>query len=338
MPDNTIRAQVILTDTLFCRIFELIMIKIGVLGAGHLGKIHLREIKNVPALELIGFYDPDPENAAFAAKEFNVPAFDSIEALLAAVDAVDIVTPTISHYECAKKVEEAEDLVALVADTNLKVQVGHVERFNPAFMEAQKFNLKPMFIEGHRLAEFKPRGTDVSVVLDLMIHDIDIILSIVDSPVANISASGLPVISDNIDIANARIEFENGCVANLTASRVSLKTERKLRIFQKNAYITIDFFKKELNVFQMREIEDDEDLTDKMVIDPGDGKTKKEILYNSPKPENVNAIKLELECFAEAIIKDQKPVVSIEDGFRSLQLAHSVLDKIENLMLKSSLR
>jgi len=331
------------------------MIKIGVLGAGHLGKIHLREIKNVPALELIGFYDPDPENAAYAAKEFNVPAFDSIEALLAAVDAVDIVTPTISHYECAKKailagkhffvekpltntVEEAEDLVALVADTNLKVQVGHVERFNPAFMEAQKFNLKPMFIEGHRLAEFKPRGTDVSVVLDLMIHDIDIILSIVDSPVANISASGLPVISDNIDIANARIEFENGCVANLTASRVSLKTERKLRIFQKNAYITIDFFKKELNVFQMREMEDDEDLTDKMVIDPGDGKTKKEILYNSPKPENVNAIKLELECFAEAIIKDQKPVVSIEDGFRSLQLAHSVLDKIENLMLKSSLR
>jgi len=330
------------------------MIKIGVLGAGHLGKIHIREIKTIQSFDLVGFYDPDPETAAFAEKEFNIPSFDSIESLLEAVDAIDIVTPTLSHFECAKKailagkhffvekpltntVEEAEELVALVAETNLKVQVGHVERFNPAFLEAQKFKLKPMFIEGHRLAEFKPRGTDVSVVLDLMIHDIDIILSIVDSPVASISASGLPVISDNIDIANARIEFENGCVANLTASRVSLKTERKLRIFQKNAYITIDFFKKELNVFQMREIEDGEDLTDKMVIDPGDGKTKKEILYNSPQPGAVNAIHLELECFADAIINDKTPVVSIEDGFKSLKLAHSVLDKIENLMLKSSL-
>ena len=330
------------------------MIKIGVLGAGHLGKIHIREIKNIPAFDLIGFYDPDPETAAFAQKEFNIPSFSSIESLLEAVDAVDIVTPTLSHYECAKKaievgkhffvekpltntVAEAHELVELVNDSNLKAQVGHVERFNPAFIEAQKFNLHPMFIEGHRLAEFKPRGTDVSVVLDLMIHDIDIILSIVDSPVAVISASGLPVISDNIDIANARIEFENGCVANLTASRVSLKTERKLRIFQKNAYITIDFFKKELNVFQMREMADDEDITDKMVIDPGDGKTKKEIIYTAPQPGAVNAIHRELECFADAILNDKTPPVSIEDGYKSLKLAHAILEKIEALMLKSSL-
>jgi len=330
------------------------MVKIGILGAGHLGKIHIRQIKNIPDYELIGFYDPDPETASFAEKEYNIPSFSSIESLLGAVDAIDIVTPTLSHYECAKKaiaagkhffvekpltntVAEAKELAGLVNASNLKAQVGHVERFNPAFIEAQKFNLKPMFIEGHRLAEFKPRGTDVSVVLDLMIHDIDIILSIVDSPVATISASGLPVISDNIDIANARIEFENGCVANLTASRVSLKTERKLRIFQKNAYITIDFFKKELNVFQMREMEDGEDVTDKMVIDPGDGKTKKEIIYNAPQPGNVNAIHRELECFADAILNDKIPPVTIDDGYKSLKLAHSVLEKIENLMLKSSL-
>ncbi len=343
-----------MTDPQFSRTFEPIMVKIGVLGAGHLGKIHIREIKNIPDLELIGFYDPDPENAAFAAKEFNTRSFDSIETLLNEVDAVDIVTPTISHFDCAKKailankhffiekpltntVAEAEELLSLLDSRNIKVQVGHVERFNPAFVEAQKYNLKPMFIEGHRLAEFKPRGTDVSVVLDLMIHDIDIILSIVDSPVATISASGLPVISDNIDIANARIEFENGCVANLTASRVSLKTERKLRIFQKNAYITLDFFKKEMSVFQMREMENGEDETDKMVIDPGEGKTKKEIIYNSPALGHVNAIHRELECFADAIINDKTPIVTIIDGYKSMKLAHSVLDKIENLMLKSSL-
>jgi predicted dehydrogenase len=330
------------------------MIKIGVLGAGHLGKIHMGVIKNIPTLHLAGFYDPDPEKVAFAEKEFGIPSFGSIQSLIDAVDAVDIVTPTLSHYECAKSaiakgkhifvekpltntVAEAEELVELVKEAGVKAQVGHVERFNPAFMEAQKYNLKPMFIEGHRLAEFKPRGTDVSVVLDLMIHDIDIILSVVDSPVVAISASGLPVISENIDIANARIEFENGCVANLTASRVSLKTERKLRIFQKNAYITIDFFKKELNVFQMREIAEGEDTADMIVIDPGEGKVKKEIIYNSPTPGPVNAIQMELECFADAILEDKTPPVSITDGYKSLKLAHQVLEKIENLMLKSTL-
>jgi predicted dehydrogenase len=331
------------------------MIKIGVLGAGHLGKIHMKVIRNIPALHLAGFYDPDPEKAAFAEKEFGVPSFSSIEELIDAVEAVDIVTPTLSHYDCAKAavekgrhifvekpltntVEEAAELVELVRQRGVKAQVGHVERFNPAFMEAQKYNLHPMFIEGHRLAEFKPRGTDVSVVLDLMIHDIDIILSIVNSPVIAISASGLPVISDNIDIANARIEFENGCVANLTASRVSLKIERKLRIFQKNAYITIDFHKKEVNVFQMREIADDSEITEEMiVIDPGEGKIKKEIIYNSPVPGDVNAIQLELELFAESIMNDTIPKVTIEDGYKSLKLAHQVLEKIENLMLKSLL-
>jgi predicted dehydrogenase len=331
------------------------MIKIGVLGAGHLGKIHMGLIKKIPTLQLIGFYDPDPEKAAFAEKEFSVPSFTSIESLLDEIDAVDIVTPTLSHYECAisaiekgkhffvekpltNTVEEAAELVELVRKSGVKAQVGHVERFNPAFMEAQKFDLHPMFIEGHRLAEFKPRGTDVSVVLDLMIHDIDIILNIVDSEVTGISASGLPVISDNIDIANARIEFENGCVANLTASRVSLKTERKLRIFQKNAYITIDFFKKEVNVFQMREMLENEQVSEEMmVIDPGEGKTKKEIIYNSPVLGNVNAIQLELELFAKSILENTTPKVTIEHGYKSLKLAHQVLEKIESLMLKSSL-
>jgi predicted dehydrogenase len=331
------------------------MIKIGVLGAGHLGKIHMSLIKKIPLFQLVGFYDPDPEKVSFAEQEFGIPSFPSIESLLDAVEAIDIVTPTLSHYDCAKSaiqkkkhffvekpltntVDEARELVELVAASGVKAQVGHVERFNPAFMEAKKFNLQPMFIEGHRLAEFKPRGTDVSVVLDLMIHDIDIILSIVDSPVVAISASGLPVISDNVDIANARIEFENGCVANLTASRVSLKTERKLRIFQKNAYITIDFFKKEVNVFQMRELADDENTSEDMiVIDPGEGKTRKEIIYNSPAAADVNSIQLELELFAGSILNDTQPEVTIEDGYKSLKLAHQVLDKIEALMLKSSL-
>lgn len=330
------------------------MLKIGVLGAGHLGKIHIGILKNIPAYQLAGFYDPDPERAAIISRDYNIPAFDSIDALLDAVDVVDIVTPTVYHYECAMAairkgkhffvekplthtVEEAETLVRLAKEAGLKAQVGHVERFNPAFVAAQAYNLDPMFIEGHRLAEFKPRGTDVSVVLDLMIHDIDILLSMVKAPVETVSASGVAVISDNIDIANARIEFANGCVANLTASRVSLKTERKLRIFQKNTYITIDFFKKEANIFELKELAPGEEPSSEMVIDPGDGKPRKEIFYSQPSPPDINAIEMELKLFANAIEHGTEPVVPIEDGYRSLSLAHQILDKIDELARKSVL-
>jgi predicted dehydrogenase len=331
------------------------MLKIGVLGAGHLGKIHIKLLQQIPEFELVGFYDPDPEKASSVESTYGIPSFETIDSLIDAVDAVDIVTPTVSHYDCAKKailkgkhifvekplshtVEEAKELVALVKSHGIKAMVGHVERFNPAFMAAQQYNLNPLFIEGHRLAEFKPRGTDVSVILDLMIHDIDIILSIVKSPVSNISASGVAVISENIDIANARIEFENGCVANLTSSRVSLKTERKLRIFQKNAYISIDFHKKEANIFQLKELAPGEEASGEMVFDLGDGKGKKEIFYDSPKPKDINAIEHELQLFANAIINDEQPPVSIEAGYKALLVAHEVLQKIHALQEKSKIK
>ncbi|RYD82975.1 MAG: Gfo/Idh/MocA family oxidoreductase [Sphingobacteriales bacterium] len=330
------------------------MLKIGVLGAGHLGKIHIKLLLGLPEYELVGFYDPDPDKVFFAESTYGIRSFKTVDELIDAVDAVDIVTPTLSHYDCAKKaiqkgkhifvekplshtVEEAKELVALAKSANIKAQVGHVERFNPAFLAAQKYNLNPLFIEGHRLAEFKPRGTDVSVVLDLMIHDIDIILSMVKSPVSQISASGVAVISENIDIANARIEFENGCVANLTASRVSLKTERKLRIFQKNAYISIDFQKKETNVFQLKELGENDVPASEMVIDPGNGKPRKEIFYDAPEMKDVNAIELELQLFANAIINDEKPPVTIDDGCNALVVAHNVLHKIDDLLKKSNI-
>ena len=231
------------------------MLKIGVLGAGHLGKIHIRQIRELSAVyDLQGFFDPDATNAAAVSEEFGIRAFGSMEELIAAVDVVDVVTPTINHFECANKalrmskhvfiekplantVQEARDLMRLAKEADVKVQVGHVERFNPAFISASPYLAQPMFIETHRLAQFNPRGTDVSVVLDLMIHDIDIVLSVVKSSVKKISTSGVAVVSDTPDIANARIEFDNGCVANLTASRISLKNMRKSRFLQKDAYI-----------------------------------------------------------------------------------------------------
>ncbi|MDO8897298.1 MAG: Gfo/Idh/MocA family oxidoreductase, partial [Bacteroidales bacterium] len=241
------------------------MLKIGVLGAGHLGKIHIRCIQQIEEYELVGFYDQDAETAQKVENEFNLKRFDSIDALIDAVEIVDIVTPTISHFSCASKAlkkrkhvfiekpivatpEEAQQLIALAQEASVKVQVGHVERFNPAFIAAKNSISNPMFIETHRLAQFNPRGTDVPVVLDLMVHDIDIILSVVNSKISKISASGVAVVSQTPDITNARIEFENGCVANLTASRISLKNMRKSRFFQKDAYITVDFLEKKTEI------------------------------------------------------------------------------------------
>jgi predicted dehydrogenase len=330
------------------------MLKIGVLGAGHLGKIHLRQIKEIPAYHLVGFYDPDTQIADAAIKEFGITKFDSIDQLIDAVDVVDIVTPTLSHYDCAVKslqknkhvfiekpltstVEEASKLVNLAAGKNTKVQVGHVERFNPAFIAAQAFNLKPVFIESNRISQFNPRGTDVSVVLDLMIHDIDIILTLIHSEVKKISASGVPIISDTPDIANARIEFENGFVANLTASRASLKNERKMRLFQKNNYITINFLDKKVDVYSIKELENESTNPFSIVLDPGKGKPKKEISLITPKIPEINAIRHELAIFADCILNDKTPEVTIEDGYRSLKLAHQILDTINESLKKVKL-
>ena len=318
------------------------MLKVGVLGAGHLGKIHLRLLKQSEKYNLIGFYDADIENGKKVEKEFGYTFFDSIEALIDAVDVVDIVTPTLSHYDCAKSaiskgkhifiekpitntVEEAEEIRALVASNNVKGQVGHVERFNPAFIAIKKDINAPMFIETHRLAEFNPRGTDVPVVLDLMIHDIDIILSVVNSKVKHISASGVSVISDTPDIANARIEFENGCVANLTASRISLKKMRKARFFQKDAYISVDFLEKKCEVVKMKdapEIPGDFD----MVLQNAEG-VKKQIYFDNPEISNNNSILDELETFADAINNNTTPVVTLHDGTEALRVATMIIEQ-----------
>ena len=317
------------------------MLKAGVLGAGHLGKIHLRLLKQSEKYELVGFYDADEESGKKVEAEFGYKFFNSIDALIDAVDMVDIVTPTLSHYECAKQaiskgkhifiekpitntVEEAEHIRELLAEHNLRGQVGHVERFNPAFLAVKDDIKSPMFIESHRLAEFNPRGTDVPVVLDLMIHDIDIILSVVKSKVKNISASGVAVISNSPDIANARIEFENGCVANLTASRISLKKMRKARFFQKDAYISVDFLEKKCEVVKMKDAPENPGDFD-MVLQNAEG-VKKQIYFDNPHVANNNSILDELESFANAINTNTSPEVTLHDGTEALRVATQIIN------------
>lgn len=327
----------------FCK--KLIsMLKVGVLGAGHLGKIHLRLLNESAKYELIGFYDPDAINGKKVSDEFGYRYFDNINTLIDAIDVVDIVTPTLSHYDCAKRamekgrhvfiekpitntLEEAEELIHLKNKHNVKGQVGHVERFNPAF-SAVKENIKdPMFIETHRLAEFNPRGTDVPVVLDLMIHDIDAILSVVDSNVKGINASGVSVISKSPDIANARIEFENGCVANLTASRISLKNMRKSRFFQQDAYISVDFLEKKVEVVKMKDAPEVPGAFD-MVLQNAEGE-KKQIYFENPEIEGNNAILDELETFADAINNNTKPIVTLEQGTNALRVALQIIESFK---------
>ncbi len=318
--------------------------QIAVLGAGHLGKIHIQQILEIPEWTLAGFYDPNPEVAKAVAEKYNTTAFASVSEAIDACDAIDVVTPTLSHYDCAKEaikkskhvfiekpitntVAEAKELIALKEEAGIKVQVGHVERFNPAFIAVKDKITKPKFIETHRLAEFNPRGTDVSVVLDLMIHDLDIILSTVQSDIHRVSASGVSVLSDSPDIANARIEFMNGCVANVTASRISLKNMRKSRFFQQDAYIAVDFLKKQAESVSMKTV--DENTSDfAMILEPGKGKEPREILFDKPDVAPNNAIREELRSFYHCIHKNTQPEVSIEDGTNALALAHNILEKM----------
>lgn len=322
------------------------MLKIGVLGAGHLGKIHIRCIQESDQLELAGFYDPDQKISEKVKKEYNIRRFPDIQTLIEKTDIVDIVTPTVSHFECAiqslkgfrhvfieKPVvttpAEAKQLISLAKEAEVKVQVGHVERFNPAFTAVQSYFTKPMFIETHRLSQFNPRGTDVPVILDLMIHDIDIVLSVVRSNIKKINASGVAVVSDTPDIANARLEFDNGCVANLTASRISMKNMRKSRFFQSDAYISVDFLNKKSEVLRLRNIPDPGKADPMaMIIDLGEGKGSKQIIFDKPEVKPVNAIKTELESFAAAINENKPPLVSIDDGYAALDVAFRIMDKM----------
>ena len=317
------------------------MLKIGIFGAGHLGKFHINNWKEIEGAEIVGFFDPNDIQATEIETTYNIKRYTDQELLMDNCDAVDIVAPTSFHFELCEAalrkgkhvfvekpltntMEEARELVKLAKESNLKFQVGHVERFNPAFRALEGYQLQPMFIEVHRLAEFNPRGTDVSVILDLMIHDIDIILHLVKSNVSYISANGVAVMSDTPDIANVRIEFDNGCVANLTSSRISLKKMRKTRLFQKDAYISIDFLDKKTEVIRLDQHDGKNDFT----FDIETNKGTKTIGVANPKVENSNAIKMELESFLNAIVNNTETPVTIIDGFRAMEVAHLILDKI----------
>jgi predicted dehydrogenase len=322
------------------------MLRIGVLGAGHLGKIHLKCIQLAQeTYELAGFFDPDAKTAAAVSEQFGIKAFPDVASLLDAVDVIDIVTPTTTHYALAKQaleagrhvfiekplthtLEEARELLALTGAKGVKVQVGHVERFNPALLALDEADLNPMFIEAHRLAVFNPRGTDVSVILDLMIHDLDIVLSLVNSDVIHVSANGVAVVSDTPDIANARIEFANGCVANLTASRISLKQMRKVRLFQKDAYISLDMLEKQAQVIRLFEPGGATPPETGQLMELNTPQGEKLIHLDMPAIEPVNAIRMELETLAHSISQNVRPKVSIEDGYRALELAQRITDAI----------
>lgn len=319
------------------------MLKVGIFGAGHLGKIHMQQWKEIAGVELVGFYDPSDDNAATAIAQYQVPRYTDLEQLMHTVDAVDIVSPTTTHHELARicllngkhvfvekplahTLEQGQELVQLVREANVKCQVGHVERYNPAFLALGNQPLQPMFIEAHRLAQFNPRGTDVAVILDLMIHDIDIVLHLVKSPVRRISASGVSVLSETADIANARIEFDNGCVANLTASRISLKKMRKMRLFQRDAYIGIDFLEKKTEVIRMKDPGMQSGMLD-FPLDLGNGE-KKIISVQMPEVQDTNAIRAELADFVAAIRDDRPPTVTVYDGYQAMDVAHQVMKKM----------
>lgn len=316
-------------------------LRIGVLGAGHLGRIHLQQLLEIPDFQVVGFHDPRAERGELIRSEFNVPLHLDPSELIQQVDVIDVVTPTVTHHALASEairagkhvfiekpitntLAEGRELVDLAAKHGVKVQVGHVERFNPAFVAARSVLNGPKFIETHRLAQFDPRGTDVSVVLDLMIHDIDIVLSVVGSPLKNVSASGVSVVSDTPDIANARLEFENGCVANLTASRISMKKMRKSRFFQRDAYIGVDMLTKEAEVIRMRTVDEPDPFA--VTIDLGPGKGHREIAFDKPAIPAHNAIREELRSFARAILDGHSPEVPATDGLAALEVAHRVLD------------
>jgi predicted dehydrogenase len=319
------------------------MLKVGIFGAGHLGKFHLNNWKEIPDVILAGFFDPDDNTAKEIEQSYGLKRFMDEDDLLNACDIIDVVTPTTFHYSICKNairkgkhvfvekpmantMDEAKELVQLVQESRVKLQVGHVERFNPGFLAVRDFELNPMFIEVHRLAQFNPRGTEVSVILDLMIHDIDIVLSLVKSDVKLISASGVAVMTETPDIANVRIEFDNGCVANLTSSRISMKKMRKMRLFQKDAYIGIDFLNKKAEIIKLK-AEEDENVFSFDIETPNGTRT---IAIANPQVPEVNAIKQELIAFISSIKNNTRPVVNEIDGLRAMEVAHFILQKMAN--------
>ena len=317
------------------------MLKVGIFGVGHLGKFHINNWKEIDDVKLVGFYDPSDNNAADIISQHGLKRFKDPASLINHCDAVDIVAPTTAHHELCKMailkskhvfvekplantMEEAREIVKLAKEANIKFQVGHIERFNPALVAAREFKPDPMFIEVHRLAQFNPRGTDVSVILDLMIHDIDIILSLVKSNVKNVQANGVNVLSDTPDIANVRLEFDNSCVANLTSSRISMKKMRKMRLFQKDSYISIDFLDKKTEIIKYKSPEDKNVFSFDIETNHG----TKTIAIAAPAIEDINAMKMELQSFAESINQHKPTAVTEVDGYRAMEVAHLILEKI----------
>lgn len=317
------------------------MINIGLVGLGHLGKIHLKLISEIEVLNLVGIFDTDQNLTNELAQKYNCKAFSNYQDLLNVVDAVDIVTPTHTHFKYVKSalqnlkhvfvekpivqnIDEAEQIVKFTESAKVVLQVGHVERFNPAFLALKNHTINPKFIEAHRLANFNPRGTDVDVILDLMIHDIDIILKLTNSKVKNISANGVSILSDKLDIANARLEFENNTVANLTASRISMKNMRKMRIFQNDAYISIDFLEKKSEIIQLKNTASENSLEIKV-----NENSTKYLTISNPKSEANNAIQEELIAFSKSILNGEKIASDVYDAYKSIDVAHKILKKIE---------
>jgi predicted dehydrogenase len=323
------------------------MLNIGLFGLGHLGKIHLQQWQEIENINIVGIYDIDEQMAKAVAEEKGVKHYSDADELINACDAIDIISTTTTHYEIAEKVikkgkhlfiekpmaanlEQAKAIMNLSNEAGIKCQIGHVERFNPAFLALEGKEINPLFIECHRLSQFNPRGTDVSVILDLMIHDIDVIMSLVKSDLKRVAASGVNVISDTSDIANVRLEFANGCVANLTASRISLKKMRKMRIFQRDAYISIDFLEKKTEIVTIQDDDGKKGLLD-FPIELPNGK-KRKITVDIPQNKNTNAIRMELQKFVDCIENNTAPVVSAHDGYQAMDIAYQILDKIkENL-------
>ncbi|NWF50989.1 MAG: Gfo/Idh/MocA family oxidoreductase [Ignavibacteriaceae bacterium] len=326
-------------------------LKVAVIGTGHLGRFHTKLFNEIDSCQLTGIYDNDSQRAEIVSKEFNVPVFADLNSVIKSVNAVSIAATTSAHYDLAKfflqngkhvfiekpitaKISEAEEIVSLAKEKNLKLQVGHVERFNPALLALENFIVEPMFIQSDRLAQFNPRGTDVAVVLDLMIHDIDIILNLVKSEVKKVDANGVAVVSDTLDIANARIEFENGAVANVTASRISQKKMRKMRLFQRDNYISIDFNSAVSEIFRLVPLEQEVPSSISFGELGAEGK-KKKIIYEQAEVKEINALKYELELFIDSVVKDIRPVVSGEDGLKALKVADIIIKTIEKNKIKN---
>jgi len=324
-------------------------VRVGVVGVGHLGNHHARILSQMAEAELIGVNDIDVEKGNIAARTYGTRFFQNLDNLLNETDAISLVVPTTAHHPLGRAilergkdlliekpitetVQQAEELTSLARKKNLVLQVGHVERFNPAFQAIEQHQPNPRFIESHRMAQFNPRGTDVAVILDLMIHDIDLILSLVKSNITKIEAAGVPIVAESEDICNARLTFANGCVANITASRISARALRKMRLFQKDSYISLDFLQKSVEIYKLVEAEfvpQGEKEKKTVVGNIPVEKVGKTIVYQRPEICHQDMLTSEIKSFLNAVRTKTPPKVSGEDGKKALEVALKIKEKAE---------